>query len=121
MYLAFKHSHMLFVVISILLFEFRFLLKVLKKPMGKALKIIPHINDTFLLVTGVSLAFILNLNPGDHTWLLAKIVALFVYIGFGMIALKANGSKSIIAFLIANLTIVFMLFTAVKKTPLFFS
>ena len=121
MYIAFKHSHMLFVVISILLFEYRFLLKIIKKPIGKVLSIVPHINDTLLLATGISLAFIADFNPFDHSWLFVKIVALFFYIGFGMIALKANGTKSIIGYVLATTTIVFMLFTAINKTPLFFN
>ena len=120
MYAAFKHSHMLFIVISILLFEYRFLLKVLKKPTGKVLKIVPHVNDTLLLLTGISLAFVTGFNPLDHTWLLAKIIVLFLYIGFGMLALKSSGLKSWVGFFLANAAFAFIMLTAIRKTPLFF-
>lgn len=119
MYAGLKHSHMLFITISILLFEYRYFLKVLKKPVGKPLKIIPHINDTLLLVTGISLAFIAGFNPMQEIWLSSKIVALILYIGFGMMALKSNGSKSIVGYILATVTFIFMVFTAISKTPFF--
>lgn len=121
MYTIIKHSHLLFVVISILLFEYRFLLKMIKKPVGKVLSIVPHVNDTLLLATGITLAIITGFNPLDHAWLATKIITLFFYIGFGMLALKANGTKSIIGYVLATTAIVYMLFTAITKSPLFFS
>ena len=121
MYSAFKHSHVVFVVLSILLFEYRFILKMIKKPISKTLSIVPHINDTLLLITGISLVFITGFSPLQHPWLATKLVALVFYIGFGMVALKANGSKSIVGYTLATAAIVFMLFTAVTKNPLFFS
>ena len=119
MYAGLKHSHMLFIAISIVLFEFRFFMKVFKKPLGRTLKIIPHINDTLLLVTGISLAYLAGFNPLQEVWLGSKIIALFLYIGFGMMALKANGSKSMIGYILATATFIFMVFTAITKTPLF--
>jgi len=117
MYATFKHSHMLFIVVSFLLFEFRYVLKVMKKPQGKFLTIFPHINDTLLLVTGVSLAFIAGFNIFEQTWLSAKIIALFLYIGFGVLALKSSGIKSFIGFVLATATFIFIVLTALKKTP----
>ena len=120
MYLGLKHSHLVFIVISILLFEFRFLLKVLNKPIHRSLKIIPHINDTLLLITGVSLAFIAGIKPWEQTWLGYKLLALVLYIVFGTIALKSNATKSWVAFILATLAILFMVFTVINKNPLFF-
>lgn len=120
MYIGLKYSHILLVTISIVLFQYRFLLKRLKKPLWKPLKIIPHLNDTLLLITGISLTFLAGFNPLVHSWLLAKIIALFLYIGFGMLALKANGFVSIVSYISATLTIVFMVSTALNKTPFIF-
>ena len=91
-----------------------------KKPVGKTLSTLPHINDTLLLITGITLAIITGFNPLVHTWLAAKLVALVFYIGFGMLALKANGAKSLVGYALATAAIVFMLFTAITKNPLFF-
>jgi len=119
MYANIKYAHMLFVAISIVLFEYRFILKILKKPVAKPLKVIPHVNDTLLLAAGISLAFMASINPLYNTWLMAKIIALVFYVIFGTIALKSTGLKSIYAYILATTTFIFMLFTAVTKTPFF--
>jgi len=120
MYAGLKHSHMLFIMISIILFQLRFFLKTFNKPLIKPLKIIPHINDTLLLLTGVFLAYQASINPLDNTWLLAKIIALFLYVGFGVAALKSTGVKSKLSYVIATILFVFMALTAVKKQPFLF-
>jgi uncharacterized membrane protein SirB2 len=120
MYLSLKHSHLLFIIISILLFELRFFLLVFNQPIHKVLKIIPHINDTLLLITGVSLAVIAGIKPWEQSWVAYKLSALVLYILFGAMALKTNGYKRMIAFVLATLTIIFMVFTAINKNPLFF-
>lgn len=119
MYAGLKHSHMLFITVSIILFQLRYFLKMRNKPLHKTLKILPHINDTLLLVTGVSMAYIAGINPMVHPWLAAKIIALLLYIVLGMVALKATASKSVIAYLLATATFVFMVMTAIAKTPYF--
>ncbi len=120
MYLSLKYSHLFFIVISIVLFEIRFLLVVLNKPIHRVLKIVPHINDTLLLITGVSLAVIAGIKPWEQPWLGYKLIALVFYIVFGAIALKSKGAKRMIAFVLATLSILFMIFTAINKNPLFF-
>jgi len=110
---------MLFVAISMLLFQYRFFLKVFNKPVFRFLKTIPHINDTLLLISGISLAYIASFNPLNHSWLSAKIIALVIYIAFGFMTLKSSGLKSIVAYIFATATFVFMLFTAINKTPFF--
>ena len=78
---------------------------------------IPHINDTLLLLTGISLAIIAGFNPLQQPWLMAKIMALFVYIGFGMVAFKATAYKSWFSYILATLTFGFIVFTAINKAP----
>ena len=119
MYTGIKHAHLLFVVVSIFLFELRFFLKLFQKPTGKLLNIIPHVNDTFLLISGFTLAYLASIKPWDQPWLGAKIIALILYIGFGMMALKSNGTKSYLAYILATVMILFMVFTAITKTPFF--
>lgn len=62
---------------------------------AKLTKILPHIVDTVLLISALTLAFGLKLNPADHPWLLAKIIGLIAYIGLGIVALKPNFPKPI--------------------------
>ncbi|MDX1608776.1 MAG: SirB2 family protein [Halofilum sp. (in: g-proteobacteria)] len=51
-------------------------------------RIVPHIIDTFLLLAAVGLLVAYGWNPLAFDWLLAKIVLLLAYIGFGLVALK---------------------------------
>lgn len=46
----------------------------------KLLKILPHLSDTILLVSGLVLLF--SFNIGFPIWLIAKIILLFFYIIF---------------------------------------
>ncbi len=121
MYAALKHSHMLFIGISIILFQYRYYLKFRHKSIAKLLKIVPHINDTLLLITGVTLAVKVGYDPMQHTWLMAKIIALVIYIGFGVVAMRAKGMKSVTAYLLATLTFIFILMTAFNKSIFLFN
>lgn len=48
----------------------------------------PHIVDTFLLLSAILLAIGMQQYPFTHGWLTAKVVALLVYIGLGMVAIR---------------------------------
>ncbi|MCF6299737.1 MAG: SirB2 family protein [Proteobacteria bacterium] len=98
------------------LFEFRFWLKNFsEKPFGKFLNIAPHVVDTLLLASGLMLMFLSGISPFNSQWLLAKLILVMVYIVFGFIALKATGVKRTVAFILANLTIIYIIFVAIKK------
>ena len=92
-----KHLHMTLALVSLLLFLYRWSLALAGsgRLQQKWLKVLPHINDTFLLLFGVLLAVTLQLSPGQQPWLMAKLIALVVYIGLGVMALKrpARGQK----------------------------
>jgi uncharacterized membrane protein SirB2 len=55
---------------------------------SRAAKTLPHIVDSVLLLSALTLAWLLRLHPGNAPWLLAKIIGLVLYIGLGMLALK---------------------------------
>ena len=57
----------------------------------KWVRIAPHVVDTMLLILGVTLAFGLPDGPLQG-WLGAKLVALLLYIGFGVITLRGSGA-----------------------------
>lgn len=92
-YLIVKHSHMTFVVITVLLFNLRFWMRCAnpEKPLPKILKIIPHFNDTLLLFTGLWLMHITRFMPfGNADWLGVKLLLLLAYIGMGMVTMRAR-------------------------------
>ena len=87
---------------------------------GRAAKTLPHLIDTVLLASALTLAAWLHLNPLTTPWLAAKIVALLVYIGLGMVALKPSRPKSqrIAAMLAAFATLAYIASVAITKSPL---
>lgn len=70
----------------------------------KWVKILPHVNDTILLITATLLALSLHQYPFVDGWLTAKFIALIIYIIFGMFALKlAKEIKNKVLFFILAL------------------
>ena len=83
----------------------------------KVVRIAPHVIDTVLLLTGVWMA--LNLPDGLlTTWLLAKLVALLGYIGFGVLALRAQGALKWLGAAGALLCVGYIFLVAFSRSPL---
>ena len=51
-------------------------------------KSLPHVVDSVLLLSAVTLAAMLHLNPAHAPWLMAKLLGLLLYIGLGIVALR---------------------------------
>lgn len=85
---------------------------------AKPVKILPHVIDTALLASAIALAVMTSLNPLAHAWLSAKIVALLLYIGLGVIALKRGKTREIrfAAFLVAIAVFAYMVQTALTHS-----
>jgi len=83
-------------------------------------RIAPHVIDTVLLAAGVAMAVIAHLSPLAHPWLLAKIVALLVYIVLGSIALKHGRTRAIrgVAFAAATATYAYIVGVALTRSPI---
>ncbi|MFT6309556.1 MAG: putative membrane protein SirB2 [Halioglobus sp.] len=71
----------------------------------KPVKVLPHIIDTILLLSAATLAYTLSTYPFADAWLTAKLLALVLYIGFGVLTLRGK-TKAIrsAAFIAALLT-----------------
>lgn len=82
-------------------------------------KTLPHLIDTVLLASALGLAFMLRLNPAATPWLLAKLVALVVYIVLGALALRPRLSRAsrIVAFAAALATFGYIVSVAITKRP----
>jgi uncharacterized membrane protein SirB2 len=102
-----RQAHLALVVLSGTLFALRGagVLASARWPLHKALRIGSVVIDTLLLTAGVTLWFLLQLNPMRETWLGAKLALLVMYIMLGTWALKrARTTAGRAAFFIAALT-----------------
>ncbi|KAA0910710.1 SirB2 family protein [Pusillimonas sp. ANT_WB101] len=118
-YLLIKHVHVTAVTLSILLFALRSYWSVIDsdKLRNKAVRILPHIIDTILLVAGVTLAAVIG---PEQPWILAKIVGLLFYIGVGTIAIKRGKTPKsrAIAAIIAIAIFAYIIGIALSHSPL---
>lgn len=122
-YLAVKHAHMLFVMLSITLFMLRAWLAVPDPAhiRHKLLKIAPHIIDTLLLGCGIWLAIQINQIPfGNSPWLTAKVIGLVLYIVVGTIAIKRGKTQGqrLAAALFSVALFAYIFGVAISKSPL---
>jgi len=83
-------------------------------------KITPQVIDTLLLASAIILAVQLRISPLEQPWLMAKIIALLIYIGVGLVALRFGRSKSIrsLAWLIGLAIFTYIVSVAVNKSVL---
>lgn len=97
MYLALKHTHLLSVVLSLTFFVIRFFWVMRGSDMmtKKWVKVSPHIIDTVLLTTGISLIFVTGYVPftAAAPWLTEKITCVLAYIALGFVALHYSRGK----------------------------
>lgn len=117
-YALIKLLHMSTAALSFSLFVLRgvWMLRAPQRLQQRWVRIAPHVIDTLLLGSAVTLAVWSRQYPVALDWLSAKLVALLVYIVLGMIALKRGRTRGVrlIAWL-AALT-VFGYIVAVART-----
>lgn len=123
-YLLIKHLHMTTAVLSVAFFIVRAWWSVREVTLlqRRWVRVLPHVNDTLLLVLGVTLMVMLSMWPHQHPWLAAKLLALFGYILLGTVAIKRGHSPvtRALAALAAVVAFCYMLGAAVTKEVLFF-
>jgi uncharacterized membrane protein SirB2 len=121
-YVILKHLHMTTAYLTISLFALRLLLDAVGRPGWRQtpLRWIPHVNDTILLVSAVTLLFVAGYASDMPGWLLAKIALLFCYIVVGVFAIKPTFSKPVrIVAAIVALAIVSGIFHLAMTKPAF--
>jgi len=116
-----KDVHVATVLISISFFIVRFFWMVSGSKLLtiKPVKILPHINDTVLLISAIVLAVKIEQYPFVDHWLTVKVVALLAYIVIGTVALKRGKTKNarIAAGFIAIFIFIFMMSVAGTRDP----
>jgi uncharacterized membrane protein SirB2 len=80
---------------------------------------LPHVIDTLLLASAIGMLLIWQVSPLQVNWISAKIIALLVYIGLGMVALRFGKSRKtrVNAWLLALLTAGYIVSVAYSKSP----
>lgn len=83
-------------------------------------KIVPHVVDTVLLASAVTIAVWSAQYPLQASWLTAKVLALIVYIVLGTIALKRGRTRGvrIAAWLAAQAVFAYIVGVALTRNPL---
>lgn len=122
MYMAFKHFHLLMVVLSVsfLLVRYAISLKPAAILQTKFFKIAPHVIDTLLLVSAVLLMITLQQYPFVHAWLTEKLLAVLAYIALGVMAFKGRTAAiRWLCFLGALGWLGLVLRVAITKQPVF--
>ena len=109
--------HMLFILLSVGSFITRIMFAQFKPELlsNKVIKIAPHIIDTILLLSGISLVFIGNWMAGEYGWIISKVTLLFAYVGFGVMAMRSSGVKRWVAFVLALASFGYIISIAVTK------
>lgn len=120
MYTTLKAVHVTAVVLSGSGFLLRYLLRLAQVPaaQGRFVRALPHVVDTVLLASAISLAIIGRFNPLVTPWLAAKITALIVYIVAGAAALKGPPARRMPAFIVAAAAFAYIVTVALTKNPL---
>jgi uncharacterized membrane protein SirB2 len=119
---ALKFVHVATAMISIAGFTLRGFWMLRGSPLleRKSVRIVPHVNDTVFLLSGIALVWVLALPVLELPWLIAKLVAVVVYIGFGLVALRFGKSLPVraIAFVLALATFAYIAGVALSKSLL---
>lgn len=117
-----KTIHMTCALLSISGFIGRGLLMIKGSPLltVRWVKVSPHIIDTILLLSAIMLASQWGWTALQTPWLLAKIIALLIYIILGSLALRPGRPQSvrISAWLAAIVTFAYIVSVALTKNPL---
>jgi len=121
-YSLLKQLHLATIAITLALFVLRGVWMMTRSPRLQArwVRIVPHVNDTLLLASGIGLAVLIQQYPLVHGWLTAKFFALILYIVLGTFALKRGKTQGqrIAAWVAALLVFGYMVSVAMTHDPL---
>lgn len=121
-YALLKLAHVSSVVVSGCGFLLRGLWMMQGSPLlqRRWVRVAPHIVDTVLLASALALVILTRQYPWTHGWVLAKILALLLYITLGMMALRRGRTPAIriASTLGAMLTFGYIVSVALTRDPL---
>lgn len=119
-----KSIHITCVVSSYTLFFLRgvWLIQGSPRLRRRWVKIAPHVVDTTLLASAITLAIGIRQYPGVDAWLTAKVVGMLFYIGIGMVAFRFGKTMRtrVSAWVAAQLIFIYIVAVAMTHNPLLF-
>lgn len=120
LYPAIKHSHMLLVAFSIILFNLRYWLRFARpeRPLAIVWRALPPVNDSLLLFSGMLMMQIIPWQPfGANAWLGSKFGLIILYIVFGLAAMKSRprSGKAHLFYALAIATVLSVVYLARVK------
>ena len=82
-------------------------------------RVLPHLVDTLLLASAVAMLVIWRISPLELPWVMAKILALLLYIGLGMVVMRwaKNRSMRLAAYIAALLSVAYIVCVALSHSP----
>ena len=118
-YVLIKHLHLSFAILSVAGFALRGYWMLVQSNLlqRKATRVLPHINDSLLLITAIALVVMSRQYPLLVPWVTIKIGLLLLYIGFGSMALKRGATRQIrtVYLVAALLTVAAIFYVALTK------
>ena len=83
-------------------------------------RVAPHVNDTILFISALTLAAMIGKYPFAEGWLTAKVVGLVIYILLGHVALRRgrNLTERALAFAAALTVLAYIVTVALCRDPL---
>ncbi|GAA5186066.1 SirB2 family protein [Ferrimonas gelatinilytica] len=125
MYEGLKHTHLTLIGLSVGLFVLRFIWSMMGSGLmqRKWVKIVPHVLDTLLLLSGIALIMVAGWMPLRDAWLTEKLLAMVAYIFLGVLTFKLQRGRvfKVVAFLGALGWVYYMAVLAVTKSPMLLS
>ncbi len=119
--IAVKYLHISCVLLSYSLFVLRGIWMLRNSPslQQRWVKIAPHVVDTVLLASAITLAVQMQVSPGSNPWLMSKIIALLLYIALGTVAIKRGRTRGIrlSAWLAAQAVFFYIVTVALTHNP----
>ena len=119
--MSIKLVHIACAMLTFLLFSLRGVWMLVDSPVlqHKLVRISPHVIDTCLFVSGLGMALSLYAAFYTQSWLMAKLLALVLYIVIGSIALKYGKTKKIraCALVVALVIFIYIVMVALTHSP----
>ena len=118
MYFAVKHLHVTCVVLSATGFLLRGFWMLTGSPLlrHRLTRVLPHIVDSLLLLSALTLAAMIAQYPFVAGWVTAKIAGLLAYILLGTVALKRGRTAGVRAAAFAAAVVVYAWIVSVALT-----
>lgn len=122
MYVLVKYVHVVSVILSLTGFFLRGVLMMRDSPLlgARWVKVLPHVNDTLLLVAALSLAAMSGQYPFVVGWVTAKVLGVIAYIILGALALRDASTRQmrIVCWLASMAVFGWIVSVALTRQPL---